>query len=36
MVGVAAGALMMLAGRFGRAQGADPNAAPNPCKMQEN
>ncbi len=36
MVGVAAGALMMVTGRWSHAQGADPNAAPDPYKMQEN
>ena len=36
MVGVAAGALMMVWGNWGYAQGTDPNAAPNPYKMQEN
>jgi len=35
MVGVAAGALMMASGDRGYAQGADPNAAPNPYKTQE-
>jgi hypothetical protein len=36
MVGVAAGAVMMVSGNWGHAQGTDPNAAPNPYKMQEN
>jgi sugar lactone lactonase YvrE len=36
MVGVAAGALMMVSGNWGHAQGTDPNAAPNPYKIQEN
>src|SRR5262249_29991402 len=36
MVGVAAGALMTVSGNSGHAQGADPNAAPNPYKMQDN
>jgi sugar lactone lactonase YvrE len=36
MVGVAAGAAMTVSGNRGHAQGADPNAAPNPYKMQEN
>ena len=34
-IGVAAGALMALSGDRLCAQGADPNAAPNPYKMQE-
>jgi DNA-binding beta-propeller fold protein YncE len=36
MAGVAAGALMMVSGRWSHAQGTDPNAAPDPYKMQEN
>src|SRR5439155_25513218 len=36
MFGVAAGALMAMLGNRLYAQGADPNAAPNPYKMQEN
>ena len=36
MGGVAVGASMTLSGNSGHAQGADPNAAPNPYKMQEN
>jgi hypothetical protein len=36
MIGVAAGALMAMLGNRLYAQGADPNAAPNPYKMQEN
>ncbi|HMA75278.1 MAG TPA: peptidyl-alpha-hydroxyglycine alpha-amidating lyase family protein [Xanthobacteraceae bacterium] len=36
MIGVAAGALMMVWGNWGHAQGTDPNAAPNPYKLQEN
>jgi secreted PhoX family phosphatase len=36
LVGTAAGALMMVSGNWGHAQGTDPNAAPNPYKMQEN
>jgi len=36
MVGVAAGAVMTVSGNWGHAQGADPNAAPNPYKVQEN
>ena len=35
MIGVA-GALMAMSGNRLYAQGADPNAAPNPYKMQEN
>ena len=36
MVGVAAGAVMTVSGIWGHAQGADPNVAPNPYKVQEN
>jgi NHL repeat len=36
MIGVAAGALMAISEDRLYAQGADPNAAPNPYKMQEN
>jgi sugar lactone lactonase YvrE len=36
MVGVTAGAVMAVSENRGHAQGADPNAAPNPYKMQEN
>src|SRR5260221_10015989 len=36
MVGVAAGALMMVSGNWGHAHGTDPNAAPNPYKTQDN
>src|SRR3974390_12936 len=36
MIGVAAGALMMAAGDRGYGQSADPKAAPNPYRMQEN
>src|SRR5258708_36167572 len=36
MVGFAAGAVMTVSGNLGHAQGADPNAAPNPYKMQES
>ena len=36
MAGIAAGALMMVSGDRGYAQGADPNAAPNPYKTQDN
>jgi DNA-binding beta-propeller fold protein YncE len=35
MIGVAAGALTMISGNRLSAQGVDPNAAPNPYKMQE-
>src|ERR1700730_12307866 len=35
MIGIAAGALMAMSGNRLYAQGADPNAAPNPYKMQE-
>ena len=36
MAGIAAGALTMVSGDRGYAQGADPNAAPNPYKMQDS
>jgi DNA-binding beta-propeller fold protein YncE len=36
MAGVAAGALMMVSGDRGYTQAADPNAAPNPYRTQEN
>ena len=36
MVGVAAGALWAVSGDRGYTQAADPNAAPNPYKMQDN
>ena len=36
MVGVAAGALWAASGDRGHTQAADPNAAPNPYKMQDN
>jgi len=36
MAGVAAGALTALTAERGYAQATDPNAAPNPYKMQEN
>ena len=36
MIAAAAGALSGMAGERLYAQGADPNAAPNPYKMQEN
>ena len=36
MIAAAAGALTGMAGERLYAQGADPNAAPNPYKMQEN
>jgi NHL repeat len=36
MVGVAAGALMAASGDRGYTQANDPNAAPNPYKMQDN
>jgi NHL repeat len=36
MIAAAAGALLGMAGERLYAQGADPNAAPNPYKMQEN
>jgi sugar lactone lactonase YvrE len=36
LIGAAAGALMATAGNRVHAQAADPNAAPNPYKMQEN
>jgi 6-bladed beta-propeller len=36
MIGLAAGALITVSGNQLYAQGADPNAAPNPYKMQEN
>ena len=36
MIGLAAGALITISGNQLYAQGADPNAAPNPYKMQEN
>jgi secreted PhoX family phosphatase len=36
MVGVAAGALWAVSGNRGYTQAADPNAAPNPYKMQDN
>jgi DNA-binding beta-propeller fold protein YncE len=36
MIGVAAGAIMAMAGNRVHAQAVDPNAAPNPYKMQEN
>jgi DNA-binding beta-propeller fold protein YncE len=35
-IGVAAGALMAMSANRSFAQGADPNAAPNPYKVQEN
>jgi sugar lactone lactonase YvrE len=36
LIGAAAGVLMAMAGNRVHAQAADPNAAPNPYKMQEN
>src|SRR5450631_658018 len=36
MIGVAAGALLTMAGIRLHAQAADPNAAPNPYRMEEN
>jgi sugar lactone lactonase YvrE len=36
MIGVAAGAVMAMAGNRVHAQAADPNAAPNPYKVQDN
>jgi sugar lactone lactonase YvrE len=36
LIGAAAGALMAMAGNRVHAQAADPNAAPNPYKMQDN
>ena len=36
MVGVAAGALWAVSSDRGYTQAADPNAAPNPYKMQDN
>jgi sugar lactone lactonase YvrE len=36
MAGLAAGALMMVSGHHGYSQAADPNAAPDPYKMQDN
>jgi hypothetical protein len=36
MIGLAAGAITAIAGNRVYAQAADPNAAPNPYKMQEN
>jgi sugar lactone lactonase YvrE len=36
MAGIAAGAMMMVSGDRGYTQAADPNAAPNPYRMQEN
>src|SRR3981189_3219431 len=35
LAGIAAGALTLVSGDRGYAQGADPNAAPNPYKMQD-
>jgi len=36
IIGVAFGALMAVSGDRGYTQAADPNAAPNPYKMQDN
>ena len=36
MIGIAAGALMMVAGDRGYTQGVDPNAAPNPYQMLDS
>src|SRR5215469_5765410 len=36
MIGIATGALMMVAGDRGYGQGVDPNAAPNPYRMLDN